>query len=160
MRILIVLLFAIGFNPTVFGQGPNDHNKEESRKDKVEALKISFITKELNLTEEESKEFWPLYDDMSDQMLASRKKQRTLNKKLRDGFELMSDDEIQETTQAILDNEIEQAELKKMHTEKIADLIGYRKVTKLLSLEQRFKRELLQRLNRTDKEKENSVKDN
>ena len=35
----------------------------ESRSEKIEALKIAFITKELNLSPEEAQRFWPVYNN-------------------------------------------------------------------------------------------------
>lgn len=131
--------------------------EDQNQTDKIEALKVTFITNELDLTEEESEKFWPVYNQMSEDLQKARKEQRELNRKMRENFEVMSDEEVEKTTNLILDNEIKQAQLKKDYTQKIALIIGYRKATKLLSVEQRFKRELLQRLNRPTKEDENVI---
>ena len=65
---------------------------------------------------------------------------------LKENFETLSEADIKSKSQSILSNEVEQAELKKEYHDKIADVIGYKKATKLLSLEQRFKRELLEQM--------------
>lgn len=114
------------------------------RKEKIEQLKIAFITKELELTTDEAEKFWPIYNEMSDKLHENKKEERTLQKELKENFDTLSEEEIKTKSQAILDKDIEQAELKKEYHEKIAGVIGYKKATKLLSLEQQFKRELLQ----------------
>ena len=40
----------------------------ESRLEKIEALKIAFITKELNLSPEEAQRFWPLYNNYTQEL--------------------------------------------------------------------------------------------
>lgn len=120
---------------------------QESRKEKIEQLKIAFITKELDLTTDEAEKFWPVYNEMSDKLRTNRKERKKLNEELKTNFDELSDNDIKTKVNAILDKEIEEAELKKEYNKKIADIIGYKKAVKLLSLEQRFKRELLNRVN-------------
>ena len=76
-----------------------------------------------------------------------KKARREKNAELKANFETLTDAEIEKKATEILDSEIAEAKLKKEHTEKIADVIGYKKAVKLLSVEQRFKRELLKKLN-------------
>lgn len=133
---------------------------QKNQTDKIEALKIAFITNELDLSEDEAEAFWPVYNQMTEDMQKARKEQRDLTRKMRDNFEVMSDEEVEKTTTLLLDNDIKQSQLKKDYTQKIAGIIGYRKATKLLSVEQRFKRELLQRLNRPDKEDDQVLQKN
>ena len=142
LRTGIIQLIFIFLSLALFAQnGPRKDQKE-----KIEEVKIAFITKELDLSPDEAKSFWPIYNEMEDKMRAERKVRRKAGKSLKDNFESMSDAEIQSKTTEILDSEIKEAQLKKEYTEKIASAIGYKKATKLLSLEQRFKRELLQKL--------------
>jgi len=122
-------------------EGPRGEQKE-----KIEELKIAFITKELDLSPDEAQAFWPVYNEMEDKLRAERKKRRKLGRQLQNNFESFSDKELFDKTNEILDSEIKEAQLKKEYTKKIADVLGFKKATKLLSLEQRFKRELLEQL--------------
>lgn len=139
---LIVLAMCL-LTPLTFAQ-PNQDN--QTKKEKIEQLKIAFITKELDLTSEEAEKFWPAYNEMADALKEERKGRREISKDLKDNFDVLSDADIKKKANAVMDSEIKEAQLKKEHTEKIAGIIGYRKATKLLSLEQRFKRELLNKL--------------
>lgn len=114
--------------------------------EKVEELKIAFITTELNLSSEEAQKFWPVYNEMSDKMKVENRKQREITKELHSNVGTYTDADFQKKSEAFLDSGIREAELKKEYYAKIADVIGYKKATKLLSLEQRFKKELLDRL--------------
>jgi len=140
-----VLTFAIAlFSFCGFSQ---DGTPKQTKKDKIEQLKIAYITKELDLSTEEAEKFWPVYNDMNDALKAEKKSRRVKSQELKSNFETLNDDQIEEKTIAILDSEIAEAKLKKEHTQKIAKVIGYKKMVKLLRVEKQFKKELLNRLN-------------
>ncbi len=139
--IVLFVFFAIG---TLNAQPPR--KEHPNKKEKIEQLKIAFITKELEFTTDEAEKFWPVYNEMSDKIHEKKKEERKLQMELKENFETLSEADIKSKSQSILNNEIEQAKLKKEYHDKIADVIGYKKATKLLSLEQRFKRELLEQM--------------
>lgn len=124
-----------------------DETPRQTKKDKIEQLKIAYITKELDLSTEEAEKFWPVYNDMDDALKAEKKARRVKSQDLKKNFETLSEKEIEEKTIAILDSEIAEAKLKKEHTQKIAKVIGYKKMVQLLRVEKQFKKELLNRLN-------------
>lgn len=137
----IVLLMV----PTTFGQeGKRAGGKE--KKEKIEQLKISFINTELALTPEESEKFWPIYNDMESKMKVERKSQRTIEKELRENHATLTDAENKAKVLALYDSEQRETSIKREYYTKIGDKIGYAKSTKLLSLEQKFKRELMKQL--------------
>ncbi len=140
--IATIALFLVSFSTLA-----QPANKPQPRKEKIEQLKIAFITKELDLTAEEAEKFWPVYNEMTAALKKEKKARREKNTALKANFETLTDAEIEKKAIEILDSEIAEAKLKKEHTEKIAEAIGYKKAVKLLSVEQRFKRELLKKLN-------------
>lgn len=119
----------------------------DAKKQKIEELKIAFITTELNLSSEEAQKFWPVYNEMAEKFRTEKKKQRRLENEMRDNKDTYEDAEFKKKSLEFMDSEIREAQLKKEYHVKIAEIIGYKKATNLLSLEQRFKRELLNRLN-------------
>lgn len=151
-KLLSSLLFigVIAFSSTA--QPPKEN---ASKREKVEQLKIAYITKELNLTSEEAKAFWPLYNAMTDEISTERRKRRKLAQQLKANLETLSEEEIKTKTQEMLDSEIAESKLKKEHLEKIAGVVGYKKAVTLLALEQQFKKELLKRLNQQGQTKPN-----
>jgi len=64
--LLITILFCFG-NYICIGQ---DQSKEE----RLQALKMAYITKELKLTPEEAQQFWPVYNKYFDEIKAARRK--------------------------------------------------------------------------------------
>ena len=50
----------------MFSQGGN-------KRERIEALRVAFITQKLNLTPDESQKFWPVYNEYQDKLKSSRK---------------------------------------------------------------------------------------
>lgn len=72
MRNLLLISFLVCTLP-VFSQSFN----RESGGNRIEALKIAFLTKKLNLSPEEAQNFWPIYNNYSAEMRQARIAQRT-----------------------------------------------------------------------------------
>lgn len=143
-----IAILAVFLSTQIFAQ--NEEKKGEatrqSRHDKIEQLKIGFITKELDLSTKEAQEFWPVYNEMSDKLKAEKKKQRKVVKDLKTNGETYSESDFKNKLGALYASQSREIELKKEYNDKIAAIIGYKKSAKLLSLEQRFKRELLNKV--------------
>ena len=120
---------------------------ERPKKQKIEELKIAFITNELDLTSEEAQKFWPIYNELDDKLHAENRKQRDIHHDLESNAASYSEADFKSKSETMLASSIREAELIKEYHSKIAGAIGYKKATKLLSLEREFKRELLNRLN-------------
>lgn len=60
--ILLIALFSL-YGLTVFAQ--EDRKPESGR---IEALKIAFLTRKLNLSTEEAQKFWPVYNSYANEM--------------------------------------------------------------------------------------------
>ncbi len=140
--LLLVFLFI-----APFGFSQQNQDEQLTRQEKIKRLKIAFITKELDLTVEQAEKFWPVYNEREKKINEKKKARKKIAKELKANLETLSEEEIKKKTTSILDSDIKVAQLKKEYNDKIAAIIGYKKATKLLSLEARFKRELLKKLN-------------
>ncbi|WP_300663316.1 hypothetical protein [Fluviicola sp.] len=136
---LIPLLFA----STAFSQASGD---DKERDDKIEALKVGFITKELSLTTSEAEKFWPVYNEMDAKMKELRQSCRKINKELKDSEEKMTNDDAKKKLNTLFENDQKELDLKKEYSEKFIKIIGEKRTLKLLSLEHEFRRVLLERL--------------
>lgn len=143
---LVVFALITASNTVTYAQDDEMPGEGPDRKEKVEQLKIAFFTKELNLSTSEAEKFWPVYHEFDAKLREEKKKQREIGEKMKEGHADLSDAELKKNMTAIFDSEIREAEIKKAYTEKIAAVIGYKKTAKLLSLERRFRQELVQRL--------------
>jgi hypothetical protein len=127
----------------------NEHPTEKEKADKddkIEKLKIAFITTELNLTVEEAQKFWPIYNELENKLKELRKTFRTTEKEIKTDFEKMTNEEAKKKMAELFANEEKEIALRKEYSEKFSKVIGEKRALKLLSLEHEFKRELLEAL--------------
>jgi Spy/CpxP family protein refolding chaperone len=123
-----------------------DPDKMEERRDEIESMKIGFLTRKLDLTSEEAKAFWPVYNKFQDELEAVRKQRRNDLREFRENKKELTDKDAEK----LIDNEItgRQKELdimKKYHAQ-FKQILPVKKVLLLYRAEEDFKRELLDRL--------------
>lgn len=140
---LAFILLPILFTGNSFAQGPGDDKEKD---DKIEALKVGFITKELSLTAGEAEKFWPVYNEMEEKMKEIRQSVRKINQELRESEDKISNDDAKKKLNTLFENDQKELDLKKEYSEKFIKLIGEKRTLKLLSLEHEFRRVLLERL--------------
>lgn len=121
-------------------------SREKERDEKIDRLKIGFITTELALTTEEAEKFWPVYNELETKVKELRKANRKLEKEVDEGYEALTNEDAKKKMSTLFENEEKEVAIKKEYSEKISKIIGEKRSLKLLSLEHEFKRELLDRL--------------
>lgn len=115
-------------------------------KERIEAMKIGFITKRLSLTAEEAQRFWPVYNRFVDEQEKLRKSTKAnLIEELADPSAL-SDAEAEKALQEMLQFKSNEAELIRKYTNEFKKVISVQKVVMLFKAELEFKRELLKQL--------------
>ncbi len=145
--IIISMLFASGI---AFSQGSIDDMPPLKKKivAKIEAQKIAFITRILELTPEEAQKFWPLYNEYQ----AKEKELRPDFKKKRP--KNITEKEANELIDSFFENEQKRLNLTKNYYNKFKMVLPATKVVKLHFAERRFKEELLKRIKeRRDKKR-------
>jgi hypothetical protein len=128
---------------------PNREDREineKERDEKIDRLKIGFITTELALTTEEAEKFWPVYNELETKVKEVRKASRKVQKEVEDGYDALSNEDAKKKMATLFENDEKEVALKKEYAEKISKIIGEKRSLKLLSLEHEFRRELLDRL--------------
>lgn len=68
-RFILLAIFAIGLCKAGYSQPPFNPGKFQER---MQALKIAFITKALNLTSDEAQKFWPIYNAYDEEIKKAR----------------------------------------------------------------------------------------
>lgn len=131
--ILLILLYAGLAIPTL-GQ---DDQKEAGR---LQAYKIAFLTKKLNLTPEEAQKFWPMYNKYEAELRSARREGRASKKEI-------------ETEENILN-------IRKKYNGEFEKALPKEKVNELFKSEREFgnivQREMMERRN----QKNNNLKRN
>lgn len=127
--------------------GKGDREKmEKDREEKIDRLKIAFITTELALTSSEAEKFWPVYNELEAKIKELRKANKKIEKELQESYETMTNEDAKKKMNTIFENEEKETALRKEYAEKFSKIIGDKRTLKLLSLEHEFRRELLDRL--------------
>lgn len=118
----------------------------QARHDDIDAMKIAYITKELNLTPDEAQQFWPVYNQYNDKLQEMRKKRMDAYKETKENIDKLSDKEVE----AVIDNDLvsrqKELDLRKEYEAKFKTLLPIKKVAKLYAAEEQFKRVLLDKL--------------
>ncbi len=112
----------------------------QSEKDKVELLRVSFITKRLEFTNAEAEKFWPVYNEYNDKIKAIRKNLRQSYRKAPDA---LTEAEAEELYTLDLKSKQAELDLHRQYGEKIKSIIGVKKSVKLKIAEEEFKREVI-----------------
>lgn len=143
-KLFIVTVFLISI--ASFAQnGPlREHFKE--KKEKIKALKVAFITTELNLTPDESAKFWPLFNAFEDRQQEIKKQKLKAYLKRTDGSSI---DKLSEKEAATLLTQMESTEdeldqLKKKFVSNLKGILPSTKILKLKKAEEQFSKKLLQ----------------
>ncbi len=125
IKYLIILLLALSFKVTL------------AQNDKVESMKVAFITKEINLSTTEAQSFWPLYNEYNDKVKSLRKNFRANNDSKE---EFANDKEAEDFLNAELKLKQNEVDLRKEYTEKFKKIIGVKKTAQLRKAEDKFLR--------------------
>lgn len=124
---------------------PKDHTQNDKREN-IEAQKVAFLTKKLDLTPEEAQKFWPVYNQYDDKLQELRKKRREDMKNAKENFDALTDKEIEQ----LVDNEIafrqKELDIQKEYHGKFKSLLPIKKVAQLYRADEEFKRFLLKEL--------------
>ncbi len=117
-----------------------------ARQEQVKAAKIGFITRELNLSEEEAQKFWPVYNKFDNEREAHRRKMMALRLETSPGSDVMSEKEAEAAVEQYLLLRQEEVDLEKKFYQSVKKVLPAEKVAKLFQAEKRFQRELLRNL--------------
>jgi len=116
---------------------------QAERAEKIEAMKIAFITKELNLSVDEAKVFWPIYNAYEADQEALKKDYRKYKK-----IDTMTDQEVDIAIAKIFEYEQKKLDLKIDYFNQFKKVISPRKTAKLQKAERAFKAKILKEIQR------------
>lgn len=111
------------------------------QKEKLESMKVGFITKELDLTPEEAQKFWPVYNQREAELETIRTQMRQLIKGKK--IDEMSDAEVEKMIQEQLTLKQKELDIEKNYNSKFKEVLPIKKVAKLYHAEHKFKGEVM-----------------
>ena len=143
-RIILIASTLFVVSQIGFAQ-PNQANKGD-RKEKIEAMKVAYITDKLDLTPKEAQQFWPVFNEFDDKLKDLRQGRKKDTKDGMDNLDQLSDKEVE----TLIDSEIgyrqRELDLMKEYHAKFKAVLPARKVAKLYRAQEDFKRELLKKI--------------
>ena len=129
--ITFLLLSMSGIATSIQAQNDAPQNAANDKKERVEALRIAYLTNRLNLSAEEAQRFWPIFNQYKGDL-----------KTLRQNFHPKGAT-IQLTADQELEFEQKKLDLKKRYKPQFESTIGKEKVNRLVTAEEDFKKELM-----------------
>ncbi len=144
LKKILVLLFvvAISFCKISFAQDEINGNVKE----KIEAEKVAFLTKKMDLTAAESQTFWPVYNQYRKELEATRQDKKDLLHDTKKNFENTGDAEIEKAILEGFNMEQHELDLKKKYYTEFKKVIPTKKIVKLYRAERQWTLYLVQRL--------------
>lgn len=119
---------------------------------RLEAMKIGFITERLNLSSDEAKVFWPVYNKFTDDMKKLRQSSKgKISEEMAD-MPAITDAEAEKVLNDMVNFKIQEADLLKKYAAEFKKVLPVKKVVLLFKAENDFKRELLKKLSQRNRD--------
>jgi Spy/CpxP family protein refolding chaperone len=138
-KILAILLLITSFN--FYAQGESMKEKKEQ----IKALKVAFLTTELDLTAKEAEKFWPIYNSFDDKQfeLRHQKMKAYQNRMNQVALDKMSEKEASLLLTQMEGTDEELFLLRKNYVQNLKKVLPAVKIIKLRISEEGFNRKLL-----------------
>ncbi|MFC4211432.1 hypothetical protein ACFOWA_09580 [Pedobacter lithocola] len=115
--------------------------------EEIESLKIAFFTKKLELSPDDAKVFWPIYNNMQEEQNALRKErfQKMISFRKVTEIDNLSDAQIQSLITSEFDFRQRDLNIEKKYYNKFKAVLPIKIIGKYYRAQEAFKRELLNR---------------
>jgi len=137
-RIFILTLLTILIGLPASAQNP--------KMERLNAYKIAFYTKRLNLTSQEAEKFWPLYNEYQDMKNKIQLERQEINRNFNQNELNMTDKEMTEAGDRFIALEVREASLAQEFHTKIKIILSPAKVLRLYQAENQYRLQLLKEL--------------
>jgi hypothetical protein len=157
-KILLFLCFIFAFLANGLSAQPGGGSQKDSvptasGAERVQALKVAFITNALNLSSAEAEKFWPIYNEYQDKREAARKQLQADYKIIREQSDQLSSEELTRLGDEIVALKIKDAALVSEMHEKLKKVLTPVKLAKLYVAEEDFKKRLIEILTEENQSK-------
>jgi hypothetical protein len=142
-RLILLLLFSLlGLNFFLFAQD----SKKKAEFESFKKRRVVFITKKMNLTDNEAKTFWPICNELQEKKFVLNQQIRKLTREFKNAEnegKTHTEEEYLELIMRIKNVEVEVAKLDREYITKFAEIISARKIYLYQEAERQFAREIL-----------------
>ena len=120
--------------------------KKENSGEKIKALKISYLTEQLNLTSKEAEKFWPVYNTYDTKQRSLRNNFRTeIKKAIKEDVKTVSESDAKNLVSLKLTTDNKMHEAKKIFINDLQKIISNKKIIQLQIAEMEFGRKLMRK---------------
>jgi len=149
MKRTVVLIFILILSlPRIQAQNPNQ--------ERLDAYKIAFFTKRLNLTPREAEVFWPVYNEYQAKKNQIQQERVQLNRKFVQEAATMSDEQLTAAGDKLIELGVLEAELSVAFHQKLKGILPPIKILKLYQAENQYRQQLLIELQKRREQKNNT----
>jgi hypothetical protein len=128
---------------------------QHKNRERIKALKVSFITERLDFSEKEAQQFWPVYNNYEKKTSTIRFKEvKALRKEIKENISTMTDEEARSFVTKLNDAEIRMLKLRMEFSEKLSNIIPAKKIILLKIAEDDFKKKMFEQYKKQRKKKE------
>lgn len=119
-------------------------SKEDRQKylEEMRQYKHDFLVKELNLTRDQQNQFFPVYDQMEDEMTQVAEETRDLENKVAQNEEA-TDTEMEAAARALFEQKGRESEIEMAYFDKLKDVLTPRQLLNLKGAERKFTQQLV-----------------
>ena len=150
-RGIIVLLLLAGFTIT-------EACAQNQGREKLDAYKIAFFTKRLNLTPQEAEKFWPVYNEFQNKRSSVQVEKMQLNRNVNQNELNMSEKELTDAGDKLISLQMQEANLAMEYHKKFKEILSPVKVIRLYQAENQYRLQLLNELKQNQPQRNNPQK--
>lgn len=129
----------------------NSESQTNAKRDKIDQLRVAFINTKVDLTNQETQQFWPLYNELTDK-LDNLKKTYRINFIKNFNAEIISDKEAEALLTAEFILKQKELDLNKEYYEKYKKILPIKKIALIKMAENDFKKELIKTIKSSSQE--------
>jgi hypothetical protein len=119
--------------------------QDEQRMQRFKDEKVSFFNSKLEMNEEVSEIFWPIYEDLNNRRMKIGEEERSLMSYYNSNSENMTEKEIDETIDSFFNIQKKKLDLDLQYHEKFVEILGKARTMKIYTLEREFRLHILKK---------------
>ncbi len=149
MKKIVMILTVVLLSFTAYAQQNNDNaeaRKEarEQRAKQIETQKIAYMTQALELTVQQSQEFWPIYNQYDAEVQKLFRERRKLHRNLE------GENATKEDIDLLLDKEAAMVEVRRSYVPSFVKVLSVSQAARIFVAEENFKQELVRSLRKKE----------
>lgn len=141
-RLSLIFIMALCAATAMFSQQPLSSQDREKWLSEMRNYKHEFLTRELKLTPTQQQEFFPVYDQMEDELNQISTETRELEQKV-NGNDDASDTECEACARAVFEQKSREGAIELQYFEKFKEILTPKQLLRLKNTERKFTQQLV-----------------